>query len=129
MNIPFIKIHPGMGKLLLAGFATATLTGCEAVSSPEAATPQAAPQAAAMAPAKNIDAASGISRDALVSIMGIENKVVVFFIAARASQAQLAAAPAKLCAARGLRLASSEIKDLDHPASMPGVRKLVATCR
>ena len=82
-----------------------------------------------MAPAKNIDAASGISRDALVSIMGIENKVVVFFIAARASQAQLAAAPAKLCAARGLRLASSEIKDLDHPASMPGVRKLVATCR
>ncbi len=112
-----------MNKFIFAA-ASLALLGCESVPVP-------APTAVAEqpTPAANIEPNSGMNRESISAIMGIENKIVVFFVAANADPAQLAAAPAKLCASRGLRLVSAEIKDLEHPASMPGIRKLVATCR
>lgn len=113
-------------KFLLAAAATA-LIGCETLPEPQAAAPAGTAETPAVS--ADIDPASGMNLDSIVAISTIENKVVVFFVAARADQAQLSAAPAKLCAARGMRLASFEVKNLEHPETMPGVRKLVATCR
>jgi len=112
-----------MNKYILTVAAFA-LIGCETVPTSAPTETNATPVSSA-----NVEPNSGMNHDSISAIMGIENKIVVFFIAANANPAQLTAAPAKLCASRGLQLVSSEIKDLEHPESMPGIRKLVATCR
>ncbi len=106
---------------------TALLTGCMATTSPPAAEPQATVD-------PKLEPVTGISTDALLAVIGspdLDNEMLysIFYQAAKADPAQLAAAPARLCKARGLRLISAEDKTLDHPQEAPGARKLVVRCR
>jgi hypothetical protein len=77
-----------------------------------------------------VEPQSGIATDAVlaVSYMGSERFFVVFYLPTRIDAKEEAAAPAKPCASRGLKVAKVEDKPLEHPEEMPGTRKLVVRC-
>lgn len=74
---------------------------------------------------------SGIATEALVAVsyMGAEKFFVVFYLPAQIDAKQKAAAPARLCASRGLKVGEIEDKPLEHPSEMPGAQKLVVRCK
>lgn len=86
----------------------------------------------APAKASDVDPETGIGRDALVGVGGIgdgaTNLYGVFYKRDRADQAQLKAAPARLCAARHSTLVSAKDIPLEHADTMPGVSKLMVRC-
>jgi hypothetical protein len=90
-----------------------------------------ATQAPVVAP--GIDPAAGLPREAVVSVMAMndlgERLVVVLFSTARVTSAQLDAAPAIVCANQKRKLLSSEVKPLDHAGELPGAKKLVIRCK
>ncbi|WP_299506577.1 hypothetical protein [Cypionkella sp.] len=82
----------------------------------------------------SVEAASGIDRSALLAIQGISDGggqmlYDVFYYAQNINRAQLDAAPARICAFYGKNLVSAEDKALEHPDTMPGVRKLMVRCK
>ena len=84
--------------------------------------------------ADDIEPVSGISRSALVAIMGIpdggdEKLYGIFYVADKIDPAQLAAAPERICASRGLSLISARDLPLEHESEMPGVKKYMVRCK
>ena len=82
----------------------------------------------------DIEPVSGISKSALVAIMGIpdggdEKLYGIFYIADKIDPAQLAAAPERICASRGLSLISARDLPLEHESEMPGVKKYMVRCK
>jgi hypothetical protein len=77
-----------------------------------------------------VEPQSGIATDALVAVsyMGSEKFFVVFYLPAKIDAKQKAAAPARLCASRRLKVGEVEDKPLEHPDEMPGAQKLVVRC-
>ncbi len=113
---------------ICAGMAAITclvaLSGC--VTAPSRSNPETAPSA-------DIGAATGINPAALVGagkMLDSDNVSLfgIFYLPAKTSPAQIAAAPALLCTSRGQRLLSSADKPLEHPSEMPGARKLMVRC-
>lgn len=102
------------------------LAGCVETGSPG---PEAKPAAAA----GKIEPNTGMSESALVAVQGFPDGDTtlygIFYQQARADQAQLKAAPAKLCASRGKTLVFAEDAALEHPGTLPGVRKLMVRCK
>lgn len=84
-----------------------------------------------MAAVAGVEPQSGIATEALaaISYMGSEKFFVVFYLPAKIDPKQKAAAPARLCASRGLTVSAVEDKPLEHPSEMPGTQKLVVRCR
>lgn len=99
--------------------------------------PGADRSAAADAATRQAEAATGVSADNIVAysatgagmggivMSGVPN--ILFYKAASTDKAQLKAAPARICAGRGV--AAAEDKALEHPDQLPGVRKLVVKCK
>ncbi|GHC18633.1 MULTISPECIES: hypothetical protein [Gemmobacter] len=116
-----------MRFLTMATLASVALAGC-VTSGPTtgARNGMAAAEAATGVSAANIVAysANGAGIGGLV-IQGVPN--VLFYKAASTDKAQLKAAPARICGTRGV--ASAEDRALEHPEQMPGVRKLVVSCK
>lgn len=109
--------------------AALVLSGCVEGGATSKAPPDAAMSAA--------EAATGVSAENIVAysangagmggiiIGGVPN--ILFYNAATTDPAQLKAAPARICADRGV--ASADDMELEHPEEMPGVRKLVVQCK
>ncbi|MDR0808935.1 MAG: hypothetical protein LBE86_07395 [Gemmobacter sp.] len=99
--------------------------------------PGADRQAQADAATRQAEAATGVSADNIVAysangagmggfvLSGVPN--ILFYKAASTDKSQLKAAPARICAGRGV--ASAEDKALEHSDQLPGVRKLVVKCK
>ena len=118
-----------MRYLTITLLAYAVLTGC--VPSGTGTSP------AADDDMRRVEAATGVSAENIVAysatgagiggiiLDGVPN--MLFYKAATTDKAQLKAAPARICAGKGV--ASAEDLALEHPEQMPGVRKLVVRCK
>ncbi len=111
---------------VLAFAAAAILAACVPTSD--------ATQTKVEAVADSVEAASGIDRSALLAIQSISDGggqmlSGVFYYAQDVNRIQLDAAPARICAFYGKNLVSAEDKALEHPDSMPGIRKLMVRCK
>lgn len=115
----FVRYPLALTTALLFG---GLLTGCVA----DAPVPSGSP-ATQSGPSFGVPAAA-IVAGAEMSDLG-EKLVVVMFQPAKVTAADLASAPAIICDSRKRGLVSSEIKDLEHPGDLPGVRKLVVRCK
>lgn len=104
-----------LSALLLA--ATLMAAGCVAT--------EPGAQRAVTAP---IDAETGLPSAALVSRGGVDDKRMIFYRRDAISTAQLAAAPARICAAQNKRVLDSRTRPPVHPDQLPGVTILIVRC-
>lgn len=82
-----------------------------------------------------LDQSSGMPKSAVAAIISMRDTghtrlTVVFYFPEKVGDAQLAAAPSKVCRSQGLKLISSEEKTLEHSSSQfSGAKKLVVRCK
>ncbi|KGJ22063.1 hypothetical protein [Paracoccus sanguinis] len=119
-----------------AGLAALALGGCMEGAQSQRSVPSISidgAQSQRSVPSISIDGApvasvrdTGLPASALVSLGAVDDKVTVFFRQSAVTPAQLKAAPARICAGKGVR--SSQVRDPEHPRTLPGVKILVVRC-
>lgn len=117
-----MKLH-ALALLAAISLPACVQTGAEKAARPDPA--MVAAEAATGVSAENIVAYSGNGVGLGVVIAGLPD--ILFYKSATTDKAQLKAAPARICGGRGV--AAAQDMDLEHPEQLPGVRKLVVTCK
>ena len=105
-----------------AGLAALALAGCMEGAQSQRSVPSISINGAPVASVRD----TGLPASALVSLGAVDDKVTVFFRQSAVTPAQLKAAPARICAGKGVR--SSQVRDPEHPRTLPGVKILVVRC-
>ncbi len=72
--------------------------------------------------------ASGLPQNSVLAITEVEDRAMIFFAVEDATPAQVAAAPAGICALSGSNVAYSQVRPPEHPEDLPGINILVITC-
>jgi len=109
-------------KFAAAIFA-ASLTGCVANTSPETAAPASV----------EVEPVTGIANDALMGVEGMHVGeglwvYAILYRRDRIDQAQLAAAPQRICSSRNMSFILSRHEPMNDP-DIPGVDRVMVRCR
>lgn len=75
-----------------------------------------------------LGAFTGLPGEAVVSVARINGEDVVMYFRDGVTAQQLAASPARICAAMEEKLIGYRVEDLGQPSALPGVDKLIITC-